>query len=221
MSALPVITTLKHANQGLVSPLVRLAHHQTDETGNLIATGATNPLPVAGGATPGTAGSTALTTQGTAYTGTFTVTRPANTTAYTAGDVVGGALTIASVGPAGGGDVLMTAVRLMLNITALPSGMTTFKLALYNVTPPSAIADNSPWTLGSGDRASYLGMIRGILSGAIGTGTQSVEAVLELSPAQQFTIPSTGLFAYLVTDGAFTPAANSETYTGTIKALGV
>jgi hypothetical protein len=155
-----------------------------------------------------------------AYTGTATVTRAANTTAYTAGDVVGGALTIASAGPSGGGDVFLTSIRIVLNITALPSGMTTFGLRLYNLTPPSAIADNSPFTFGSGDRASYLGKVTGIVAAAEGTGTLSVVAVLE-NVNQQFTIPSTGLFAYLVTDGAFTPAANSETYTLTVKAVGV
>lgn len=184
------------------------------------AVDATHPLPVTGGGTPGTPSTAVTTVQGVAYTGTSTVTRAANTTAYTAGDVVGGAITIASAGPSGGGDVFITAIRIVLNITALPSGMTTFGLRLYNVTPPSAIADNSPFTFGSGDRASYLGKITGIVAAAEGTGTLSVVAVLE-NVNQQFAIPSTGLFGYLVTDGAFTPAANSETYTLSIKAVGV
>jgi hypothetical protein len=170
---------------------------------------------------PGTPSGPIQSIQGYAYTGTFTVTRAANQTPYTANDVVGGALTIATVGPAAG-EILITAIRIMLNITALPAGMTTFTLHLYNVTPPSAIADNGAFTLGSGDRAAYIGSILGIAARLIGTGTSSVVAVLELSPAQQFKIASgSQLFAYLVTDGAFTPAANSETYSGTAKALGI
>lgn len=184
-----------------------------------LATGAATAAKQPALGTAGTPSADVISVQGKAYTGTFTVTRANNTTAYTAGDVVGAAFAIANLGPTGGGDVLLTKLKILLNITALPAGMTTFKIPLYNVTPPSAIADNSPWTLASGDRASYIGMIEGVIASARGTGTQSVEAVLKFSPAEQYTIPSTGLYGYLVTDAAFTPAAVSETYTGEVKAL--
>lgn len=179
------------------------------------------PLPVIIG-TAGTAGaptSTKVTAiQGFGYSGSSTVTRAANQTVYTANDVVGGALTIANVGPAAG-EITITRVICTLNITALPAAMTTFALYLYNVTPPSAIADNSPFTYGSGDRASYLGRITGLTAVLIGTTTSSVTFELE-GIVKPVTTASTSLFAYLVTDGGFTPAANSETYTLTVKAQG-
>jgi len=154
------------------------------------------------------------------YVGTSTVTRAANQTPYTAEDVVGGALTIATAGPAGE-NILVTGVRCTLNITALPAAMTTFALYFYSVTPPSAIADNSPFTYGSGDRASFLGKITGMTASLLGTtGSVYFEA---RNVNQQFKLAasSTTLYAYLVTQGAFTPAANSETYTLTVHAVGV
>ena len=200
MSALPVITTLKHANQGLVSPLVRLAHHQTDETGNLLATGGTNPLPVSG----------SVTVAGTTYNGTATITRAANATPYTIGDVVGGAFTLATAGPVSA-DVLLIGLTLLYNVSALPSGLQNFTAHFYNVTPPSAIADNSPFTLGSGDRAAYLGRIDNIPISAVGVGTQTVVGQLD-NFIKKLACDSSGqIFGYLVTNQAFTPAGNSET----------
>lgn len=191
-------------------------------SGDPVAASAATPLPVSpvASGSAGTPSGGVQSVQGFAYTGTATVTRAANTTPYTAGDVVGGVLTIANVGPSTG-DILINAIRIMLNITALPSGMTTFTLQLYSATPPSAIADNSPFTLGSGDRSAYLGKITSIQATAEGVGTQSVVARLE-NIVQQFRIASgSQLFAYLVTDAAFTPAANSETYSLTAKAMGI
>lgn len=150
------------------------------------------------------------------YQGAFTVTRGANQTPYTANDVVGGPLTIAAVGPTSG-DILMMSLQLIFNITALPAAMTSFRLYLYNVTPPSAIADNSPFTFGAGDRAAFLGYIDNIVPALIGTGTTSVQAQLDAIVKQLRMPAGSALFGYLVTNGAFTPAANSETYTGTIN----
>lgn len=150
------------------------------------------------------------------YQGTFTVTRAANQTPYTANDVVGGALTLATIGPTSG-DIEVMSLNLILNITALPAAMTSFRLYLYNVTPPSAIVDNSPFTFGAGDRASFLGYIDNIVPSLLGTGTASVQAQLDQIVKQLRMPAGTSLFGYLVTNGAFTPAANSETYTGTVN----
>lgn len=167
----------------------------------------------------GTPSADVITVQGTGYTGTSTVTRAANQTPYSIGDVVGGALTIATAGPSGG-NVMITALRLLWNITALPSGMSTFNLYFYDVTPPSAIADNSPFTFGSGDRANFLGHVDNLSVAAIGVGTQSVQGEL-VGFLEQFKLAaaSTSLFAYLVTNAAYTPAANSETGALTMKGI--
>lgn len=195
-----------------------------DVSGNPVAVSAANPLPVdvevsmtgtqsviGTGATGAPDATKALAVQGYGYKGTCTITRPANTTPYSAGDVVGGALTIANAGPTSG-DVALFGLKLLLQLTAVPSGMTTFRLHLYSVTPPSAIADNSPFTLGSGDYASYLGHIDNITPIAYGTGTVGVQAELDYFLGQFRLGASTNLFAYLVTQGGYTPAANSEVY---------
>lgn len=157
-----------------------------------------------------------------AYNTTTTITRAANTTPYTANDVIGGALTIASAGPTAG-TVALNSIRMILNITAVPSGMGPFFLFLYDVTPPSAVADNGAFTVASGDRASLL-TPNGIALGTPVLGRGGGTVVLQATNlALQFKLAaaSTSFFAYLVTEGAFTPAANSETYTMTCQFVGL
>jgi hypothetical protein len=151
------------------------------------------------------------------YNSTCTITRPANTTAYTAGDVVGGALTFASAGPAAGGAVIITGVQLELDISAIPSGMTSFTLYLYNVTPPSATADNGAWDLPSGDRASYLGSIN--LGSPADLGST---LYIETNNLNKMILTASGsVYGYLVTSAGYTPAANSEVYKITLHGMGV
>ena len=150
------------------------------------------------------------------YGSTTTVTRPANTTAYGANEVVGGAIDLGVMGPSGG-EVFITSASLEIDVTAVPSGMTTFRLALYNVTPPSALADNAPFDIPSGDRASFLGFID------IGTPVDegSTLFVQANNINKHVTLAGTNLFAYLVTAGGYTPAANSEVYKPTVKSVAV
>jgi len=154
---------------------------------------------------------------GNAYTSRPTVTRPANTTPYTAGDVVGGAITFTTAGPSDG-HVLITSADLEIDVSAIPSGMTTFRLYLYDVTPPSALSDNDPWDLPSGDRSAFLGYIDlGTpvdLGSTLYVQTDNINRKLKLNG-------STSLFAYLTTAGGFTPAGNSEVYRPRIVGLGV
>ena len=151
------------------------------------------------------------------YGGKTTVTRPANVTAYTANDVVGAtaaAIDLGVMGPSGG-EILITSVSLEIDVTAVPAGMTTFRLALYNVTPPSALADNAAFDIPSGDRASFLGFID------IGTPVDEVSTLFVQAQNinKHVTLLGTNLFAYLVTAGGFTPAGNSEVYVVTVKSV--
>ena len=147
---------------------------------------------------------------------TSTITRPANTTAYAANDVVGGALTFATVAEAGGTFTLMS-VGLMWDFGAIPTGMTAYTLHLYSVTPPSALADNAAWDLPSGDRASYIGSV--LLSAVVDLGsTLFVHTQLAGPLVINLGAGQTSLFGYLVTSGAYTPAANSET--GSVRLRG-
>jgi hypothetical protein len=166
--------------------------------------------------TPGTTDSVSV--KGNGYRSAPTVTRPANTTAYTAGDVVGGVITFTSAGPSGG-DLLITTADLRIDVAAVPSGMTTFRLYLYDASPASAIADNAAWDLPSGDRANFLGYID--LGTPVDLGstlyTQANQPGLQVRLASA----STSLWAYLVTTSGFTPAANSEVYVPRLKGVGV
>lgn len=137
-----------------------------------------------------------------AYKSKTTITRPADTTAYTAGDVVGGALYLQGL-PGTLYDFLITSAALAIHVTAIPSGMTSFRLHLYNAPPPSALADNAAWDLPAGDRANYLGYID------MGSPTD-VGSTLFVQTDQinkQIRAGDAGVWGYLVTNGGYTPSS--------------
>jgi hypothetical protein len=138
-----------------------------------------------------------------AYDVTTSFSRPADATPYTAKDVVGAtaaALTFASVG-APSATIMITGAELEIDISAIPSGMTSFRLHFYNVTPPSALADNAAFDLVSGDRAAYLGFIElgspELFGSTLYASAENVNKQVKLSTAN--------LYGYLVTAGAYTP----------------
>lgn len=149
-----------------------------------------------------------------AYGGTpLAVTRPANTTAYVAGKVVGGPQEFTNMGPSGG-NILITSTQLMIDDVAILSGETSYRLHLYNVSPPSALADNAVWDLPSGDRAAYLGYVDLGAPADVGS-TLYVESN---GLNKQVLLAGTSLFGYLVTNGAYTPSA-SRVYLPTLHAV--
>lgn len=153
------------------------------------------------------------------YGSSVTVTRAANQTPYTANDTVGGAIAFGTVGPSAG-RVLIQSIILRPRITAVPSGMGNFRLALYNVTPPSALADNAAWTIPSGDQASLLCVLD------LGTPALPAASSVDLYIARyniglEVLLAGTALWGYLITDAAFTPAANSEVYAVDLKTIAV
>ena len=150
---------------------------------------------------------------GLAYESTVTITRAANTTAYIANDVYGGVFQLTNIG-ASGGYVFLNYLGIIFNITALPSGMGAFAVYLYSGSPPSAIADNSPFSIASGDTASILNLNGIILTASLARGGGRVVAeALNINQLFKLATGQTSLWGYLVTLGAFTPAANSETAT--------
>ncbi len=144
-----------------------------------------------------------------------TVTRAANTTAYTSGDVVGGALDLGVLGVSTRG-ITLVSTQLEYDVAALPSGMANVSLYLYSVTPPSAIADNGAWDLPAGDRPSFLGKV------ALGTLVDLGSTLyVEVNNIQKrLRLAGTHLFGYLVTDVGFTPAGNSEVLVVTLHTVG-
>lgn len=147
------------------------------------------------------------------YTSSISFTRPENTTGYGAGDVLGIAdagtpanagsaiHTLAAVGPSGG-QILITDVSLLIGLTAVTSGMTSFRLHLYSASP-TAILDNAVWDLPSGDRANYLGYVD--LGTPVDVG--STLFVQQTGVNKSVKLTTAALFAQLVTNGAYTPAS--------------
>jgi hypothetical protein len=144
------------------------------------------------------------------HAASVTITRPANTTAYTAGDAVGDAngsaiLTFADIARAAG-EIMITNVELMINVSAVPSGMAAFTLELYDAAP-DAIADNAVWDLSSaGDRGKYLGSI------ALNAPTDKGSTLFSQNDdmdKKQITVAGTSLYGVLRTDGAFTPTSGA------------
>ncbi len=98
------------------------------------------------------------------FSSSATKTRPNDTKLYAANDVIAESTsvptvwTFANIAPSAGGDIVITAVEFEVDTSAVPAGMTQFRLHLYS-TSPTAIADNAAFNLPSGDRAKYLGFV--------------------------------------------------------------
>ncbi len=151
-----------------------------------------------------------LTVDGKAYRSITTITRPSNTTAYTAGDVVGDTggsaiISLASAGPSAG-FVLAQSISLVFSDSVVPAGMGAFRVHFYNASP-TAIADNAAFDLVSNDRALYMGYVDlpapQDLGSSLYTQTDYSGRLLKLGTA------STTLFAEIETRGAYTPVSAS------------
>lgn len=147
---------------------------------------------------------------GGAYRSIVTVTRPSNTTAYTAGDVVGDTsgsaiIALTSAGPSGG-YVLVQSASLVFSDSAVPSGMTSFRLHFYSASP-TATADNAVFDLASGERATYMGYIDFPTPQDFGSSLYT--QVDYPGRIMQLAAGSSTVYAELQTIGAYTPASAS------------
>lgn len=166
------------------------------------------------------------TTPSRAYRSVVSITRPSNTTAYAAGDVIGIAdagtpanagsaiHTLSSIGPSAG-FVTIQSVELFIGNTSVPSGMSSFRLHLYTASP-TAILDNAAFDLVSGDVSGYVGYIDLPTPQDFGSTLYSQAdysgRLIKLATA------STTLYAQLETKGAYTPASGTL-YTLRVKTL--
>jgi hypothetical protein len=162
-------------------------------------------------------GDAAVEASGVAYRSAVTITRPSNTTAYTAGDVVGVAdsvtaanagsavITLPAVGPSGG-YVLVQSVRLLIGATSVPSGMGGFRLHFYTASP-SAILDNAAFDLVSGEVGTYAGYVD--LSTPQDMGSTLFAQADYCGTAIKLAAGSNALYAELETRGAYTPASGT------------
>jgi hypothetical protein len=162
-------------------------------------------------------GSYSMGVAGTAFRSVVTITRPSNTTAYTAGDVIGVAdgttpanagsaiITLSNVGPSGG-FVLLQSVRLMIGNSSVPAGMGAFRLHLY-MESPTAILDNAALDLVSGDVGKYAGYID--LPTPQDFGSILMTQADYPGTLVKLAAGSTSLFAELETRGTYTPASGT------------
>ncbi|MDB6078755.1 MAG: hypothetical protein JWO82_2502 [Akkermansiaceae bacterium] len=159
-------------------------------------------------------GETVSTIQGTGYVSVVSITRPGDVTAYAAGDITGptdARLVFANVGPVDG-HVILTGVDLRIDLAAVPSGMTSFRLHLFSALP-TAVADNA--VIGT-----YLADNAAIYRGYIDVGTPvAMGGLLYVQTDQinkQFKLGSgqSGLWGILTTAGGYTPASGA---TATLK----
>jgi hypothetical protein len=145
------------------------------------------------------------------FTSSASQTRPNDTTAYAALDVVGtNAATnmeFTGIGSVAGGCVAINEASLRIDVGSKPAGMDGFRLHLFNAAP-TAIVDNAAFNLIAADRAKYLGYIDigspldlgDTLYGAYNGGGNRV---FKLAAA------STTLYGVLQTITAFTPTAQT------------
>lgn len=140
--------------------------------------------------------------------------RPNDTTAYTAGDVVGAASTnrsFASLGSINAGHIVITGAWLKYKAAAIISGMTTWRLHLYNAAPTN-IADNSAYSLADADEGKYIGYIE--FSALEDLGANLWRRMDNLNLKTKHSAASATIYGLLETVGAFTPAANTVVEVG-------
>jgi hypothetical protein len=120
---------------------------------------------------------------------------------HTAGDSNGVAGTFTDMCDEIGGHIMITSAT--LEIDGATAEATAWRLYLFSVTPPSALADDAAFALASGDRASFLGQID--LGTAVDlTDTQWVEVH---GINKHVKLAGNNLYAYLVNLTTVTPAA--------------
>jgi hypothetical protein len=154
-------------------------------------------------------------------------TRPANTTAYSAGDLVANDSTAANVVPMSftttdlaDTSMLGTSVRVRINDTGPGTAAATFELWLFHVDPTGQVAngDNGAFSL-----TSHSGLIGRFVGTFILTGAGSM-AVLTPAEGQTFRVlnpisGTTTVMGLVKTLTAFTPSANSTVYQFAIEGV--
>lgn len=156
------------------------------------------------------------------HVATFSFTRPENTTAYDAGDVLGIADsgTPANAGsaihsltwdksPRPGALLMLVKADLVVGLAAVPTGMANFRGHLYNAAP-TAILDNAAFALTSTDKDKHLGWFDLATPEDLGSQLKTFASpfvpYLLLTTSQDFKL-------LLETRGGYTPAS-ATAYSG-------
>lgn len=124
---------------------------------------------------------------------------------HTAGDSVGVAAEFVLAAPAGS---LLKIVSASMLVAGGTNETSTWRVYLFSVTPPSALADDAPFLLASGDRASFLGYFD--FAQLVDVGDT---LYIEATPNKVIRLTGTSVFGYLVNLTTVTPAAIARTVT--------
>jgi len=140
------------------------------------------------------------------------ITRPADTTAYAAGDGVGTASTVvqtltgAARQNSGGGRILTA--RLFKSGTTVTNA--TFSVLLFS-TAPTTVADNAAFNLLYAEQAYYIGTIAFSTMTVQGSGGGFAATVANPAVWYQTASGSKALYAVIIATAAYTPAS-AETF---------
>jgi hypothetical protein len=126
---------------------------------------------------------------------------------HTAGDANGAVGTFTDMCDEIGGHIMITSASLL--IAGATAEATAWRLYLFSVTPPSALADDAAFVLASGDNASFLGQID--LGTAVDLGSTQWVEVHGIN--KHVKLAGNNLYAYLVNLTTLTPAAIAHTVT--------
>ena len=145
-------------------------------------------------------------------------TRPANTTAYAAKDVISDSttsptyMTFSNVVRDKGASGYVVKARIMSDSTAPSTASAVFKLHLFH-TAPTAINDNDPYTMLYANRDKRIGVLTFPAAATEGTGSDSCHARVS-NDTIAFCVDdaSNVLYGILETDTAFTPASGQKFY---------
>lgn len=136
-------------------------------------------------------------------------TRPANTTAYAAGDVVNGdgvlvPVTVSAAARSNGGGGVIESVGLLTNNVTVTNG--TFRVHFFNASHATA-ADNAAFASLYANRATYVGFAD--LTILVADSASATAAAVNVDVNLPFQCASSGddLYAVVVATAAYTPAS--------------
>lgn len=140
-------------------------------------------------------------------------TRPNNTTAYAANDVINATVAAnleISTGMKKGSSIFITSARIRIDgHSSLPAGIGNFRVAFFD-TAPTAIADNAAFDVNAADKAKFLGYID--IGTPVDLGSRIWGQTDGINSQIKLAATSSTLYAQLITIGAYTPVAN-DVYT--------
>jgi hypothetical protein len=120
-------------------------------------------------------------------------------TAHGVADVCGGAKEFKGLSNSSGSAIQIASASLLIENATIET--TTWRVYLYGVTPPSALADDAVFDIPSGDRASFLGFID--IAQVVDVG--STQYIQSDNLNKQIRLAGRSAFGYLVNLAALTP----------------